>query len=208
MSGTFAARDDQVEPPLPETSTLTVSGFASAVDPAVYCALTYLEKGLRPPAQQQIAINVRAMPADYPGGSEADRIDLLTTDLVAKLASQYRDYSVLLTPHHYFWFGGDDRYFLNKIKFALDAENVTVQNRPLSLRQTMDVFAASSFTMVFGNSLMKNSLAIFFSISCCSLRLKSISHSFLPVRSARLFPRQLQTAGGHGVPSDFRGAAC
>jgi len=130
---------------LPPLGVKGVARFESAVDPAAHCAMTYLEKGMCPPVREQIAINVRAMPADYPGGSEADRIDALTTDLVARVAAQYKDYSVLLTPHHYFWFGGDDRCFLNRIKFAVDADNVSVQNRPLSLRKTMDAFAASTF---------------------------------------------------------------
>jgi len=43
-----------------------------------------------------------------------------------------------MIPMHYFYVGNDDRYFLSKIKFNVNnKENCIVQNKPLSLSETM-----------------------------------------------------------------------
>lgn len=48
---------------------------------------------------------------------------------------------------HYFHIGGDDRDFLNTLALQLNQQNIEVQNRNLSLEQTMDVFHDASLNI-------------------------------------------------------------
>lgn len=79
-----------------------------------------------------IAVNMREFPSEYSQESQKG--------IHEKLASLLRDLAednkVQLIPMHYFHIGGDDRKFLNSLKFDLELENIEVQNEPLSLYQT------------------------------------------------------------------------
>ena len=48
---------------------------------------------------------------------------------------------------HYFEIGDDDRYFLNEIKFSLNKDNIFVQNRPLSLEETVLEYKGANFNI-------------------------------------------------------------
>lgn len=52
--------------------------------------------------------------------------------------------SLLFLPMHYFAIGGDDRRWMNKLKYRIDDGDVAVQNTPLSLEATLQILAESS----------------------------------------------------------------
>ena len=114
------------------------------IDPAAYCALQYRQHNPPPERVRQIPINFRALSADYIQGDAPQRFDAFACDLVRRVAGRYEDHEILLLPHHYFCFGGDDRRFLNRLKFKAGVDNVRVQNIPLSLKETMDEFSSAT----------------------------------------------------------------
>jgi polysaccharide pyruvyl transferase WcaK-like protein len=75
---------------------------------------------------------MREFPAEYSQESQKGIHEKLA-NLLRDLAE---DNKVQLIPMHYFHIGGDDRKFLNSLRFDLELENIEVQNEPLSLYQT------------------------------------------------------------------------
>ena len=90
-----------------------------------------------------IAVNLREFPEEYGAGKE--KINQRLFEFVDKLSSKYKEKEILLIPMHYFHFGGDDRSFLNKLKLKLNKKNIFVQNDPLSLKDTMQIFSQADF---------------------------------------------------------------
>jgi polysaccharide pyruvyl transferase WcaK-like protein len=65
-----------------------------------------------------------------------------------------------LVPMHYFFIGGDDRIILNKIAHIISSDKVTVVQKPMSLKQTMDEFynAAYCIGMRFHSIVLQTAL--------------------------------------------------
>jgi len=61
------------------------------------------------------------------------------------LIKKFPNIEIRLIPMHYFYEGGDDREFLNEIKFELNSRNLFVQNKNLDLRSTMSVYKDGYF---------------------------------------------------------------
>lgn len=86
-----------------------------------------------------IAINFREPPiSDYAG------LDRVNDDFFIKLLIDVREKYNLpfrLVPMHTFWVGDDDRFILNRISRKLKMTDISVDNKPLSLEETMCVYA-------------------------------------------------------------------
>lgn len=117
----------------------------TAIDPAVICAYKYKECMDTTVEQKYIAINFRDFPMEYTKSTMFNKYNVI--DFVKKMLEEIRhsfNEDMLLVPMHYFCVGNDDRYFLNKLAMQLHMKNVYVQNVPLSLQETMDVYVAAT----------------------------------------------------------------
>jgi len=117
----------------------------SAVDPAAYCASLFREKTQAPAPENRIAINLRKIPWEYERVGTDSRFADFAVEMVEKIMDGNEGCEVMLVPHHYFFFGGDDRSFMNAIKYRIGSRELLVQNRPLSLSETMQMFVSSAF---------------------------------------------------------------
>ncbi|MDA3897409.1 MAG: polysaccharide pyruvyl transferase family protein, partial [Desulfobacteraceae bacterium] len=127
-------------------------------DPAVECVLIYNElknKNKFPgPAgwterEDVVCINLREFPGEYSRQKIKNKVDNVLKQFVHRLSSVHSDKLIYLLPMHYFHIGTDDRYFLNKIYFAAAPENknIVVQNKPLSLLDTLHAYASASINI-------------------------------------------------------------
>lgn len=116
----------------------------AAVDPAAYCAFKYRETSGRAEPLPQVAVNLRRMPGRFGAPKEDACFEEFARQLIEKILTENEALRVVLVPNHYFFFGGDDRFFMNTLKFRINHPNLRVQNQPLSLSSTMDTFAASA----------------------------------------------------------------
>ncbi|MGM9581547.1 MAG: polysaccharide pyruvyl transferase family protein [Anaerovibrio sp.] len=117
----------------------------TAIDPAVICAYEYKNCMEVVDDKKYIAINFRDFPMEYTTSMMFNKYNVI--DFVKKMLEEIRhsfNEDMLLVPMHYFCVGNDDRYFLNKLAMQLHVKNVYVQNVPLSLQKTMDVYAAAT----------------------------------------------------------------
>lgn len=117
-----------------------------SMDPAVECCVKY--RKINTLLQKNyIAVNIRDFPKDY---SELDISDLINNKIISfikKISRQYPKREVRLIPMSYFYLGCDDREFLNKAILQEKLDNVTVQNKPLTLKDTMRIFQNSYFNI-------------------------------------------------------------
>lgn len=107
-------------------------------DPAVEAALKFNEY-YKKNTQDYIALNLRAFPKEYSKNDESNKINHMLIDFVKNLSSKF-DTDIKMIPMHYFHIGEDDREFLNNIKLSLQSTNLFVQNKPLTLVETMKMF--------------------------------------------------------------------
>ncbi|MEY8211141.1 MAG: polysaccharide pyruvyl transferase family protein [Gammaproteobacteria bacterium] len=124
--------------------TLNLDLIHTSFDPAVECVLHHNNND----ARDYIAINLRAFPAEYNknrGGSRG--IDNELKQFVASVSRQFSEQEIKLVPMHYFHVGSDDRVFLNSIALDLKLDNITVQNKNLTLKETIDVYKHAYFNI-------------------------------------------------------------
>lgn len=117
-----------------------------AIDPAVLAAQRFWE--LNPQViekQNCIVACVRDFPMEY---RINDRIDGAAINAkVQRFLSDLHEQSGMelkLVPMHYFAIGGDDRVYMNLLKRTMGSDGVMVQNDPLTLEETFQLFAQSS----------------------------------------------------------------
>lgn len=124
-----------------------------SLDPAVECALKFnqIENDSNGTnvntSSKYIAVNLREFPLEYSKESDSKSINDEIFAFVDYLSAQFPDKTLKLIPMHYFHIGGDDRVFLNKIAFNLNRKNIEVQNTPLTLKETMNVFKNADFNI-------------------------------------------------------------
>ena len=109
----------------------------TSFDPALECVLQYKNNKN---TQNYIAINLREFPQEYYKGRYIENINSELKQFVASLSEKFSEKELKLIPMHYFHVGGDDRMFLNSIALDLKLDNVTVQNKNLTLKETIDVY--------------------------------------------------------------------
>lgn len=112
---------------------------SSAIDPAVFACVYYLNQQHNPRIEDYIAINFRDVVLE--GSHYAKNpVDIETFVDILKTISFQSNIPIKLIPMHSFFIGGDDRVFLNYIKQKANLNNVVVEQIPQSLYQTMDIF--------------------------------------------------------------------
>ncbi len=117
----------------------------TSYDPAVECCLES-DKFLSSKKSDDIIVNLRQFPQDYSLG-ESNLINESLKEFIDNLAQKYDKNNIVLIPMHYFHIGDDDRYFLNKIKFELNKDNIFVQNKNLTLEETMTLYKNGYFNI-------------------------------------------------------------
>lgn len=110
------------------------------VDPACLCLWKYRKIKGNFCRRDYIAANFRDFPMEYIKNGSYN-VKIVKNFIHKLLKDTSRD--ILLIPMHYFFIGNDDRYFLNKLKIEINKSRLVVQNKPLSLTETMDVFAGA-----------------------------------------------------------------
>lgn len=118
----------------------------SSIDPAVFAAQRYKSLHAIPERRKEdIVACVRDFPMEYRINDEINgkEINEKVFQILRnrKVKSEKR---LLFLPMHYFAIGGDDRRWMNKLKYRIDDEDVAVQNTPLSLEGTLRILAESS----------------------------------------------------------------
>lgn len=115
----------------------------SVIDPAVFAAHYYKQENNKTGGEEEyIACNFRDATSEYKG-NERSTPQFFSSELIR--LSQVCDLPIKLVPMHSFDMGGDDRYFLNKIKRLSGLPNVTVFNKPTSLEETMEVYMNAKY---------------------------------------------------------------
>jgi len=109
------------------------------LDPAVECIIKYTRSDSKK-IKDYIAVNIRDFPDEYSREKSRDVVNKRLTSFIKELSVQFCDREVRLIPMHYFHIGADDRVFMNRIAFELKLDNLHVQNRCLSLEETMREF--------------------------------------------------------------------
>ncbi|VGO15595.1 hypothetical protein PDESU_04180 [Pontiella desulfatans] len=106
--------------------------YCSASDPATYCAVLF--KAVCPLVEvgKMVSINL------------ADGCPGLSAEMVEAIMDGNEGNKAVLVPMGYFPPTRDDRAFMNAIRYRLGRRELSVQNRPLSLEETMRLFASSS----------------------------------------------------------------
>lgn len=117
-----------------------------SLDPAAVACLGFLKMTgpLKSIDKDKICINLRSFPKEYSSSVDVKRTNEQLTRFVECIAKQNPDKQILLVPMHYFHIGDDDRIILNEIAMDLKMDNLIVQNKNLSLFETMNVFAGAS----------------------------------------------------------------
>ena len=119
--------------------------IVSAIDPACFCVTHFLSASSdKWSAGNYVAMNFRDVTNDQYGRQYV----LIYKDYFVNLIEnelQKHEYPILLIPMHTFKQGGDDRYYLNDIASSCsDHQRINVQNKPLSLYETMKVYHEAS----------------------------------------------------------------
>lgn len=133
----------------------------TSFDPAVECAFKYkmyLSK-LKQDKNIDILINLREFPSEYSNSLISENVNIVLLRFLENLSKEKRN--VRLIPMHYFSIGSDDRKFLSKLVFNITNNKIyEVQNRPLSLIETMQYFynAQLNFGMRFHSVVLQTIL--------------------------------------------------
>ncbi len=117
--------------------------ISTIIDPAFIACSIYLDNpSFR--TNDYVCINFRDVALE--GNNYLDKaisLDFFTT-FVSDILSNFK-LPIHLVPMHNFFIGGDDRIILTKIAQTIVSDNVTVIQKPLSLKQTMDEFYNAAF---------------------------------------------------------------
>ncbi len=114
--------------------SLNTDSVLTSMDPSVECVLEYNKLNTKK-QKEYISVNLREFPADYAKKQIDVSGELIT--FVENVADKYNDREVILIPMHYFHSGNDDRAFLNSIALKLQKNNIRVQNKNFSLKETI-----------------------------------------------------------------------
>lgn len=115
----------------------------SLIDPAFFAAQYYIQKYPQIRKKNYIAINLRDVRIDTPYVSSDFQFEKLI-DFIRQLSINFPEKQIHLIPMHTFYVGGDDRIILENIRKELKSLPVSVQHRPLSLKETMEIYRDAS----------------------------------------------------------------
>jgi polysaccharide pyruvyl transferase WcaK-like protein len=114
--------------------------ITTSIDPSVLACLWFNKVTKPQPTKDYIAINLREFPINYSAPKTINEINEKLIKVVKVIIGLHSNSLIKLIPMHYFHFGNDDRVFLNSIGANLISNNLYIQNKPLNLYQTMEVF--------------------------------------------------------------------
>lgn len=115
------------------------NSIKTSYDPAVECAIQYRANSTKS-YQDYIAVNLRQFPVSYNRNIDPNAINEQLANFIISLSDKYADSEIKLVPMHYFHIGDDDRMFLNSISNKCFKKNIYIQNYPLSLKETMNIY--------------------------------------------------------------------
>lgn len=128
-----------------ELSKKVTSNCLASIDPAVFAADVFNKQHEGQERENKdIVLNFREILLDTYLGVTTEQIFSLFKNLLADLASNESN-NLHLVPMHTFRVGGDDRYLLNELANAVNMPNIHVQNKPLTLEETMNVYYNSKY---------------------------------------------------------------
>jgi len=143
------------------------SKIVTSTDPAVECVLQFkampkAKSSFSNSGMGSLVINLRKFPSNYSAKPIEKNVNLTLKGLVENICERFSEKEILLLPMHYFHVGDDDRVFLNEIKFAVSKQNLSVQNKPLTLEETMQKYQGASINigMRFHAILMQTLLSL------------------------------------------------
>lgn len=119
----------------------------AAIDPAVIAAVRYKE--LYPihndilKQEEAVVASIRDFPMEYRINDSitGDKMNDKVLNILFSIQEK-ANLPIELLPMHYFSIGGDDRVYMNKLRFEYEnSKPISVQNNPLSLKQTFDKFS-------------------------------------------------------------------
>lgn len=129
-----------------EIETLESRVFSS-VDPALEACVQFVKNNnSEDSGVEYIAANFRSFPKEYSKNNYKLRIDEKIMSLLNELLNKF-NCNILLTPMHYFQMGHDDREYLNYLQLSIKSERILVQDKKLSLVDTMRVFKNAEFNV-------------------------------------------------------------
>lgn len=130
-----------------EYSTILQNIIYLSLDPAVQCTKDFNRLFKKNFKLDTIAVNLRSFPQEYNQRRKNIDINRKLYEFVDSLSSDFPKNNISLIPMHYFHIGNDDREFLNKIYFELSKQNISVQNQPLSLIDTLQFYSQAKFNI-------------------------------------------------------------
>jgi polysaccharide pyruvyl transferase WcaK-like protein len=124
--------------------SLNTDNIFTSIDPSVECVLEYKKLNIKK-QKEYISINLRKFPSNY--GKEQKDVDGRLVKFIRNVAEKYNNRDVKLIPMHYFHIGNDDRAFLNYIALELQKNNIMVQNKNLTLKETIMIYQDAYFNI-------------------------------------------------------------
>jgi polysaccharide pyruvyl transferase WcaK-like protein len=115
----------------------------TSIDPSVFACVRFKNKYIKEKGDF-ISVNLRKYPKIYSNQSIASNINYNLTQFLKNLSEERKNQIIKLIPMHYFHLGGDDREFIKILLSTLEENNTYIQEKPLNLFKTMEVFHNSS----------------------------------------------------------------
>lgn len=118
-----------------------MTGIVISIDPAIFAAGYYSSLSDNYESCGYIAINFRDM-GEVDGNNK--KITSFLEDIISFELNR-NNLEVRLIPNHTFVVGGDDRYYMNIIANKINDERVVVNNKPLSLKETLRTYRFAEY---------------------------------------------------------------
>ncbi len=127
-----------------DKKTLDTQKIKLAYDPSVLTCIAFKKnlQRLKKNQSYDLVINLREFPKEYL--KDIKNLKNIKKNMDVFMA-QIESFSkkTLMLPNHYFFCGEDDRDYYNKLKFQGYLKNIDIQNKPLSLEETMETISSS-----------------------------------------------------------------
>lgn len=132
-------------------------------DPAIMPIKVFFDNKKKKDVNSNIVVNFREFPHENFKEGNIQYIDNLFIKLINEISKNYSE--VMLFPMHTFSVGGDDRFYLSKLKFISLKDNITVVNKPMSLWELFDLIHSANasigmryHSVIFETLLNKNNM--------------------------------------------------
>lgn len=99
-------------------------------DPAILPVKVFMDNYKRK-EKHSIAINFRDFPSMNYKNVTGEQVDKLLIKILNETSNVYE--KIVMFPMHTFSVGGDDRFYLSKLKHIISNDNISIVNKPMSL---------------------------------------------------------------------------